>query len=880
MPSATKVQTGYLEAVNPFTLSPGTSSLPTLTFSTSSATGIFSPSAGVIGFSTGNTQNALSILANGNVGIGTNNPSNLLTLGASGGPTMRFTDTTSGVFSILIGGSNGDLTFSADHGNIGSSTNIIFSNDGNQERLRITSSGNVGIGTTNPQAKLDVQGGSNSTIRIGRTSSYGDFGKIELNDSRSYIYSEIQPGTAFGDTFLTFGTQNNGTTTEKVRITREGNVGIGTTNPTDRGGQKLTVRLGSIATSGSTIGNNGELRFIGTPDLVNYNWAGIRAISDANLNQGILAFFTSASNTSAESSTERARITSTGNVGIGTTNPDQLLTLQAAGDAQISFKNTSGVTKAYVGTSGVFGSASTDDLRIRSDASNIIFGFSGYEKVRITSNGNVGIGTTNSQQKLHVEGNLRLGTDPYIQWVSNYIRFQTTTASVPVIEFRESASGNYEPRMDFYDGDGVTKNISIDANPSLGTYFNVGNVGIGTNNPGTKLDVRISTTAFVNGTVLNSYPISKYINSSSDGGTRGLEIGAPTGSISSPVYLKVSGTSVRFAILNQSDSEQLTILNSGNVGIGTTNPAEKLEVAGKFRLFDGGYPYIDMGVATNNYFRLIHDNPNDTFYIGKNSNSTLVINGNHSVGIGTTNPQAKLHITASSNNSSSSTYINVDQPSSTAGILISNTHPSNASVSCLTLESRNDSNIGCNTSIIVGSSSSGGGHPAFVARTVKAGANLQRYMEYWNSSYGFAHRKFNQSWQYYNGDNVSRTFTWFNIFKQIFNGSNHRLISGDDEGPIKFYLTSDNSRHMRIFEGTAVLSDLGTYIDSAPAAAINVISINELLGGFPGGCSNPFSSVSTTGFTYQRGNCFQTARVFIRGLWANNSIEKITGTHP
>jgi len=259
MPSATKVQTGYLEAVNPFTLSPGTSSLPTLTFSTSSATGIFSPSAGVIGFSTGNTQNALSILANGNVGIGTNNPSNLLTLGASGGPTMRFTDTTSGVFSILIGGSNGDLTFSADHGNIGSSTNIIFSNDGNQERLRITSSGNVGIGTTNPQAKLDVQGGSNSTIRIGRTSSYGDFGKIELNDSRSYIYSEIQPGTAFGDTFLTFGTQNNGTTTEKVRITREGNVGIGTNNP------QAKLDVNGSAQFGSNVVNTTSIQKLFTP---------------------------------------------------------------------------------------------------------------------------------------------------------------------------------------------------------------------------------------------------------------------------------------------------------------------------------------------------------------------------------------------------------------------------------------------------------------------------------------------------------------------------------------------------------------------------------------------------------------------------------------
>ena len=81
----------------------------------------------------------------GNVGIGTDNPPNLLTLGASGGPTMRLADTTGGAFSIITGGSNGDLTFSADHGDVGSSTNIIFSSDGNQERLRIASDGTIHI---------------------------------------------------------------------------------------------------------------------------------------------------------------------------------------------------------------------------------------------------------------------------------------------------------------------------------------------------------------------------------------------------------------------------------------------------------------------------------------------------------------------------------------------------------------------------------------------------------------------------------------------------------------------------------------------------------------------------------------------------------------
>jgi hypothetical protein len=132
------------------------------------------------------------------------------------------------------------------------------------------------------------------------------------------------------------GTAGNAMTlNESMRIDSSGNVnidsntfyvdaannrvGIGTTSPSGQGGQKLTVSDGSIAISNSTsAGNNGELRFIGRPDGVNYNWAGIRAISDVNINQGILAFFTSASNVSAESSTERMRIDTSGRLLVGT----------------------------------------------------------------------------------------------------------------------------------------------------------------------------------------------------------------------------------------------------------------------------------------------------------------------------------------------------------------------------------------------------------------------------------------------------------------------------------------------------------------------------------------------------------------------------------
>ena len=89
---------------------------------------------------------------------------------------------------------------------------------------------------------------------------------------------------------------------------------------------------------------------------------------------------------------------------------------------------------------------------------------------------------------------------------------------------------------------------------------------------------------------------------------------------------------------------RLWISGNGNVGIGTTSPAEKLHINGNIRLFSGGYPYIDIGVATNNYFRLINDNPNDTFLLQKNGSTLVTFTAGGNLGIGTTSPSHGLHV--------------------------------------------------------------------------------------------------------------------------------------------------------------------------------------------------------------------------------------------
>jgi hypothetical protein len=104
-----------------------------------------------------------------------------------------------------------------------------------------------------------------------------------------------------------------------------------------------------------------------------------------------------------------------------------------------------------------------------------------------------------------------------------------------------------------------------------------GNVGIGTSNPCTLLHTVIPTCYGTNGTVANSHPIATFSQCDCGAGARGLQIGAPTGGVNSPVFLKVNNTGVRFSIIDQSNCENFTI-SGGKIGIGITTPEYPLHI--------------------------------------------------------------------------------------------------------------------------------------------------------------------------------------------------------------------------------------------------------------------------------------------------------------
>ena len=125
-------------------------------------------------------------------------------------------------------------------GTSGSATaNITFvTGTGLGRRMTITAAGNVGIGTTTPSTKLDVNGGSRFRGNLDLDANQRITGQYWVNGGSELTYLQMYNG---GDASINIGTKHwlgyisfesgNGAYTERMRITNTGNVGIGTTSP-------------------------------------------------------------------------------------------------------------------------------------------------------------------------------------------------------------------------------------------------------------------------------------------------------------------------------------------------------------------------------------------------------------------------------------------------------------------------------------------------------------------------------------------------------------------------------------------------------------------------------------------------------------------------
>jgi len=216
---------------------------------------------------------------------------------------------------------------------------LSLNNDNNNNVLLGAGGGNVGIGTTSPQKKLHIQsnGSDYGTIRIYRDSttqgevSIGFFGKSNSNNNEAWIIGE--GGWAHPNDFV-IGNENSGAGGNvRMLIQRDGNVGIGTTDP---GSNRLRVLGGAVQfeKDGHTAGSDNYSLELRSPILSEIREISIRFHQSGRWYHQIRSSGAGFRLTAGESSTTvpltAGNILSTGIVGVGTVSPTSAIHVKNA----------------------------------------------------------------------------------------------------------------------------------------------------------------------------------------------------------------------------------------------------------------------------------------------------------------------------------------------------------------------------------------------------------------------------------------------------------------------------------------------------------------------------------------------------------------------
>ncbi len=586
-------------------------------------------------------------LNGGNVGIGTTNPTyKLHVVGDSYVTgTMRLVDGNG------INWSSGSASISTTGSPSYSMLFNTYNGTANTEKMRVTGSGNVGIGTTNPASKLDIGGISNTNA----ASMFGIYNSVVLGSAaNSYLYPMEIQGRANNLIRLQSALYRRGTTT------------------TDWGG--TAYRLQYAVDGSFTYGSKAFVEIGASDPTTNYG--------------GFISLGTNG--------VDRLSILNSGSVGIGTTSPTSTLHIaggtgrslymdggRIGGLSIIPLARDEAVTRGYLEDNYTLTASSSswllDGNTVGSikkigtkDAYDLPIITSNVERMRITSGGNVGVGTTSPDNLFHVYGaSARQGAHIGNAYVGNYTDANYVMFGVSALAgdatkyaFIQSLTGTtiFNSVGTMYFATNNVSKMTVGANGGLAlgsTYYSSnpgannmiveGSVGVGTTNPDSLLHVNGNIETNVGSGFLNNVYYSggwKYTNNG-----YGLAIYSSSGKQLFSVFANNSAgghgataTEIRAMAIDQS---------SGNVGIGTTSPTSILHIAGgtgRTLYMDGGrIGGLDLTPTENDeavplgYLKANYNSSSTAFWSGSLTGNISNANlGN--VGIGTTNPVQKLTV--------------------------------------------------------------------------------------------------------------------------------------------------------------------------------------------------------------------------------------------
>jgi hypothetical protein len=465
--------------------------------------------------------------------------------------------------------------------------------------------GNLGIGTPSPAHKLDVLTSTDQQIPLRIKNSDGDSNTYMRFEDNSGQYWDAGINYANNDYYLSYGG------TLKAHFTNAGGLNINGT-----GNSILTLNIGTTAGNYSAL-NVGRTDGAGTAHITPAVTGGVPISGTAGIllgstNSSIPAVGIQTPNSSnghivfKPKGTEKVRITADGEVGIGTSSPETGLHLYGTSNVSSNFT----IEQVYSGTSKKFGFQPV----YNDDRLDIWYNSNATSAITIKDGGNVGIGTTTPGYKLDVSGTGRIG---------NTLSVGDGPASGPI------PANTLIVRM----GESSTT-----GGPNSGnSYFPIV-VGGGTHLAGRAFGIGFDPEGYGN---RNKVAIM----------VEGDGQGYSHGKLHFAINSAVDSQNVQIA------DSKMTILKTGNVGIGTASPGSYTGIQSNLEVKSSTHGGIAINAGTNSLGMLafaaggthrwsIESENSATPFLAFNEAGTyrLAIDHGGNVGIGTTSPNSLLEL--------------------------------------------------------------------------------------------------------------------------------------------------------------------------------------------------------------------------------------------